>query len=41
MASNGNIYGGIQLICDVIDHKMLKGKHLVGMLSTDPIRLDN
>ena len=25
MASNGNIYIGIQLIIDVIDYKMLKG----------------
>ena len=33
MASSGNINGGIQLINDVIDCKMLKGKYLVGMLS--------
>ena len=26
MASNGNIYRGIQLIIDVIDSEMLKGK---------------
>ena len=41
MASNGNIYRGIQLIIDVIDHKMLKGKYLVGMLSAHPMRLHN
>ena len=39
MASNGNIYRGIQLIIDVIDYKMLKGKYLVGMLSSHPMRL--
>ena len=33
MASSGNINRGIQLIIDVIDYKMLKGKYLVGMLS--------
>ena len=33
MASNRNINRGIQLIIDVIDYKMLKGKCLVGMLS--------
>ena len=41
MASNGNINRGIQLIIDVIDYKMLKGKYLVGMLSTHPMRLHN
>ena len=33
MASNGNINRGIQLIIDVIDCKMLKGKYLVVMSS--------
>ena len=37
MASNGNINRGIQLIIDVIDYKMLKGKYLVGMLSAHPV----
>ena len=37
MASGGNINRGIQLIIDVIDCKMLKGKYLVGMLSADYI----
>ena len=41
MASNGNIHRGIQLIIDVIDYKMLKGKYLVGMLSAHPMRLHN
>ena len=41
MASNGNIYRGIQLIIDVIDYKMLKGKYLFGMLSAHPMRLHN
>ena len=41
MASNGNIKGGIQLIIDVIDYKMFKGKYLVGMLSAHPMRLHN
>ena len=41
MASNGNINRGIQLIIDVIDYKMLKGKYLVGMLSAHPMRLHN
>ena len=41
MASNGNINRGIQLIIDVIDYKILKGKYLVGMLSTHPMRLHN
>ena len=41
MASNGNINRGLQLIIDVIDYKMLKGKYLVGMLSTHPMRLHN
>ena len=31
MASNGNINRGIQLIIDVIDCEMLKGKYLVGI----------
>ena len=39
MASSGNINRGIQLIIDVIDCKMLKGKYLVGMLPAHPIRL--
>ena len=33
MASSGNINREIQLIIDVIDYKMFKGKYLVGMLS--------
>ena len=37
MASSGNIYRGIQLIIDVIDCKMLKGKYLVSMLSAHPM----
>ena len=41
MASNGNIYRGIQLIIDVIDYKMLKGKYLVGMVSAYRMRLHN
>ena len=41
MASNGNINRGIQLIIDVIDRKMLKGKYLVGMLSAHPMKLHN
>ena len=41
MASNGNINRGLQLIIDVIDYKMVKGKYLVGMLSTHPMRLHN
>ena len=41
MASSGNIYGGTQLIIDVIDYKTLKGKYLVGMLSSHPMRLHN
>ena len=41
MASNGNLNIGIQLIIDVVDCKMLKGKYLVGMLSAHPIRLHN
>ena len=32
MASGGNINREIQLIIDVIDYKMLKGKYLFGML---------
>ena len=38
MASNRNINRGIQLIIDVIDYKVLKGKYLVGMLA---MRLHN
>ena len=41
MDSNGNIYRGTQMIIDVIDYKMLKGKYLVGMLSSHPMRLHN
>ena len=41
MASSGNINRRIQLIIDVIDCKMLKGEHLVGMLSAHPMRLHN
>ena len=41
MAYSGNINRGIQLIIDVIDCKMLKGKYLVGMLSAHPMRLHN
>ena len=41
MASSGNINRGIQLIIDVIDCKMLKGKYLVGMLSAHHMRLHN
>ena len=41
MPSNGNINRGIQLIIDVIDYKMLKGKYLVGILSAHPMRLHN
>ena len=37
MASSGNISREIQLIIDVIDYKMFKGKCLVGMLSAHPI----
>ena len=32
MAFSGNINREIQLIIDVIDYKMFKGKYLVGML---------
>ena len=39
MASSGNINRGIQLIIDLIDCKMVKGKYLVGMLSAHPMRL--
>ena len=39
--SNGNIYRGIQLIIDVIDYKMLKGKYLVSTFSAHPMRLHN
>ena len=41
MASDGNINRGIQLIIDVIDYKMLRGKYLVGMSSAHPMRLHN
>ena len=41
MASSGDINRGIQLIIDVIDCKMLKGKYLVAMLSVHPMRLHN
>ena len=41
MASNGNINRGIQLMIDVIDHKMSKGKYLVCILSSHPMRLHN
>ena len=41
MASSGKINRGIQLITDVIDCEMLKGKYLVGMLSAHLIRLHN
>ena len=41
MASNGNINGGIQMLIDVIDYKMLKGKYLVGMLYARSMRLHN
>ena len=41
MASIGNINRGIQLIIDVVDYKMLKGKYLVGMLSVHARRLHN
>ena len=41
LVSIGNINRGIQMIIDVIDYKMLKGKYLVGMLSAHPMRLRN
>ena len=41
MASSGNINREIQLIIDVIDYKMLKGKYLLGMLLAHPMRLHN
>ena len=41
MASSGNINRGFQLMVDVIDCEMLKGKYLVGMLSARPMRLHN
>ena len=41
MASSGNIKRGIQLIIDVIDCKMLRGKYLLGILSAHPMRLHN
>ena len=37
MASNGDINREIQLIIDVIDYKMLKGKYVVGVLSAHEI----
>ena len=37
MVSSGKINREIQLITDVIDYKMFKGKYLVGMLSAHPI----
>ena len=37
MASSGNINREIQLIIDVIDYEMFKGKYLVGMLSAHEI----
>ena len=37
MASSCNINREIQLIVDVIDYKMFKGKYLVGKLSAHPI----
>ena len=42
MASIDNINGGIELVTDVIDFKMLKEKYLVsGLLAAYPIRLHN
>ena len=41
MTASGNIDKVIQLIIDVIDYKMLKGKYLLGMLSVHPMRLHN
>ena len=41
MASSGNINREIQLITDVIDYKLLKGKYLRGMLWAHPMRLHN
>ena len=41
MASTDNINRGVQLIIDVIDCKMLKGKYLVGMLSAHSMRVHN
>ena len=41
MASSGNINRGIQLIINVIDCKILKGRYLVGMFSAYPMRLHN
>ena len=41
MTSSGNINREIQLIIDVIDYKMLKGKYLLGMLWAHPMRLHN
>ena len=38
MASSGNINREIQLIIDVIDYKMLKGKYIC---SAHPMRLHN
>ena len=36
MASSGNINRELQLIIDVIDYKMFKGKYLIG-ISAHPI----
>ena len=41
MVSSGNINREIQLIIDVIDYNMLKGKYLLGILSAYPMRLHN
>ena len=34
MASGGNINRVLQLVIDVIDYKMLKGKYLAGVIHT-------
>ena len=41
MISNDNINRGIQLIIDVIDYRMLKGKYLVSTLFAHLVRLHN
>ena len=41
MTSSGNINREIQLIIDVIDYKMLKGKCLLCMLSAHSVRAHN
>ena len=42
MSSNYNINGGIQLVTDVINFKMLKEKYLIsGLLPAHPRRLHN